>query len=1243
MAVATAEAAIGEEGIGLTADQRVAVEWGDGPMMVLAGAGTGKTTVVVERVRHLLATQPDLEPESVLVLTYNVKAAAELMERLEQLLGLETASRLWVHNFHSFGNRVLSDHRADLGLAQNADVLDQVGQRLLLRELRSQFAHFLYHPMARDVNAAGRFADVIGRAKDELITPDEYFAYAHARREAFEITHGVGEFEAAVERLRERDALGSLWQVRVVRRELAGGGRDAAEKTASRESRRDVSGTGEALWWNQLSKEQERLARGLMPGYIRDAEAYDVLRLIEEAEAYAIYQRALRERGLLDFGEQQLLTIQLLTERPNILRRYQDQFRHVLVDEFQDANMAQILLLELVGRGPGKPDNVVVVGDDDQSIYRFRGASYAAFERFRERFSQPPTWEPERPAVAVASQPLIESRRSTGHILAAASRLIERNQKRLKTGSLQPIKAAGEQVQLVYAADEQDEADVIAGWIKATFEALPAPRSWSDIAVLYRKHRHRDLIVDRLRKQDIPYAVIGGTGLFDVAEVRDVEAALRVAANPDDSAAFVRLLSAGPWRLDAAEILRVSNAAAWDGRPIYQAATDILRDGEIPVSDQPAANGVDLGHLPAVPVATLWSDDDFDESAPETVRQRRGLEQRAQWRREQLDTRLRVKLQRLADLLNDLVPRGQRDGPFAVLEDFLVRTNMLHDLIAIETPDAQRTVLALARFMRFVADWQQAHPRDSLAQFISYLDIYQQVGGDLDTDQSGRVNVDGVQLMTVYQAKGLEFEAVAVPRLVESQFPDTREERMLIPVELLKQEPPRDFAIDEERRLLFVAMTRARSRLLLSAVAQGTSKVAPSRFVAEIARAASGNEAPLSSDDYEPAVPDDLAIERRALGPQAEVDERPHAAAESAPQTTVQLLKLMPVPLAHEKRFALRRRAVEIMGMLEGLSADDHDGRAALTSELVEVAEAAAGTADEARLNGLDPLTMEVLSHHAPAGKTLLELTALPQTLSHSQLRTYTECPLLYAYQKLYRIPSAETPGYFEFGHVIHHAFEVYARNRRDAVAAGLPAPGYEALRAAFDEAWHPRNFADAQAARHYADRAEPALRRFFDRELASLAEAVGFEVGFTLQLDAGPGEQPVLIYGVIDRIDRHADGTIEITDYKTGRSKKQADVDRDDQLSIYALAMASGAVLDPQTKQPLPPASKLTLYFTENDLALSTTRTPEQLDEVRLEVLGKARRMRSGDFTATPDMWRCGRCEYRLICPSRYGVASAA
>jgi superfamily I DNA/RNA helicase/RecB family exonuclease len=1248
----------------LTAPQRAAVEWLEGPLMVLAGAGTGKTTVVVERVRHLLATDRALQPENVLVLTYNVKAAGELTDRLEQALGLETASRLWIHNFHSFGNRILADHRSELGLSENADVLDQVGQRLLLRELRPRFARFIYHRTALDSTwTYGRFADLIGRAKDELVTPDEYAAYAAAKREAFDFRYGSDAFGEAVEGIRRRDAEGRLRGIRETRRALPAG-QDVVRGAAWREARREVSGGGFATAWGQLTAEQQRLARGLQPTFVRDAEAYDVLRLTEEAEAYATYQQALRERGVLDFGEQQLRTIELLMERPNIVRRYQAQFRHVLVDEFQDANMAQILLLELIGRGPEKPDNVVVVGDDDQSIYRFRGASYAAFERFRERFEKPPAWAPDRATPKVASLPLLENRRSTENVLTAASRLIAHNEPaRLKHEPLRATRPAGEPVDLIVSPDDADEADAIVAWIRRTFDALPRPRRWSDIAVLYRKHRHREQIVERLRRQDIPYVVVGGTGLFAVPEVRDVEAALRVATNPTDSVAFVRLLSAGPWRMDAQEILRLTRAADWDGRPLFQAAADILRDRSVPVpvvepaggdgpdaSEPVAAALADLGlGLDADGRLTLWADDDLAADAlgqPETVRERRSRDARTKWRQEQLDIRLRAKLERLFAVLDELIPRARRDGPFAVLEDYLVRTNLLYDLIAVETTDSQRTVLALARLMRFVAEWQRAHPRDSLADFIAYLDVYQQVGGDLDTDLPGRVDVEGVQLMTVYQAKGLEYEAVVVPQLVEGQFPDLREETALIPAELLKQAPPREFAIAEERRLAFVAMTRAKSRLLLTGVDSPTGKPAASRFTIEIA--------PLD-DAGRP--PEDVAVERRIAGPAAEVDAGGASADVAAAHATTELLKLMPVPQAHERRFALRRRAVELIGALEGLDPEDAEARASLTAELVSVAEHAAGIADEARRNGLDPLTLTVLSRHAPAGRTLLELAPLPQTFSHSQLNTYLECPLRYAFDKVYRIPVSERKGYFEFGGAIHAAFEAYARSRRDALASGEPAPGYGVLEAALASVWQPTNYADAQAAEHYRTRAQPALRRFFDREVASLAHAVDFEVGFTLELrprtgdqESGgdgerldrPSEPPVRFYGVIDRIDRHPDGTIEITDYKTGRPRSQAQVDEDLQLSAYALALAEGAVRDPVTGDRLPPASRLTLYFTETDQAISTTRSAEQLEAFKEQVVEVAGRIRSGDFAATPSYFACGRCDYRLLCPSRWGSPTA-
>jgi DNA helicase-2/ATP-dependent DNA helicase PcrA len=1178
----------------LTEEQRRAVEWGDGPLMVLAGAGTGKTTVVVERVRYLLEQDPDLAPENILVLTYNVRAAAELSHRFEGAIGLERAARVWVHNFHSFGNRLLGAHRAELGLADGGGVLDPIGQQLLLLELRPQMSGFLYHDLSLNPGPVLRgFASMIGRAKDELVTPADYSTFVDGRRRAFEAE--FGDWSEAVEAMRRRRMDNELGPIKQVRSEALRS-IEAGEKRADREARREASGIGQAVGAKRLTPEQQDIASSLKETYLRDAAAFEVLRLSEEAQVYELYQRTIHERGLVDFGEQQLRAIELLSERPNLLLRYQHQFRHVLVDEFQDANMAQILLLELVGRGPDKPDNVVVVGDDDQSIYRFRGASYAAFSQFKDRFSEPPAWRPERGRGEVGSLPLLENRRSSANILAAANTLIEHNEFRLKAGQpLRPTKDAGVPVELVYARDEAGEADIVVERLRSAFDALPPrlpnsdgtdrPKRWSDLAVLYRRHRHREAIVDRLRRADIPYTVVGGAGLFSLPEIRDLEAALRVCANPNDSVAFTRLLTAGPWRLDASEILRLARDASWDRRPIFEAAAATRNAAVV-----------------TAPSAGSTAD-----------------------RQDRADSALRAKLELLFGCIGDLVPRGPRDGPFTILEEYLVRTKLLADLLAVETPEAQRTFLAVARLMRFGADWQREHRAASLLDFVAYLDLFQEAGGDLDADKSRDVETDGVQLMTVYQAKGLEYEVVVVPRLVEGQFPDTREEDLLIPIELLRQRPPDEFAIAEERRLCFVAMTRARSRLVLTSVDSPGAKAQPSRFAGEIAEEP-GVVVTRSEAPDEP--PSDAA------------DGEAPAATDVAVATTASLERLMPVPEAFERRHSLRRRAVEIIGALEAIGGADPEAAAALTAELVTVASDAAGLASADRTAGLDPVTLRVVSRHSPAGSSLLEVASLPKRFSHSQFRAYLECPLGYALANVYRVPTDERKGYFEFGSAIHGAFETFTIARREARAAGLPDPGFEALESAFGNTFKPTAFADRESAAHYRDRSGPALRRFFERELASASEALLFETGFMLELDPGEGGEPVRVAGVIDRIDRLPDGSIEVIDYKTGKAKSQRDVDDDDQLSMYALALREGAVLDPATGQPLPAPSKLTLYFTESDLARSTSRTDEQLDEFRARTLEVAHRIRSGDFAANPDYRRCSWCDWRRLCPSRWGEA---
>ncbi|CAN5794354.1 hypothetical protein BH24CHL6_BH24CHL6_13530 [soil metagenome] len=646
--------------------------------------------------------------------------------------------------------------------------------------------------------------------------------------------------------------------------------------------------------------------------------------------------------------------------------------------------------------------------------------------------------------------------------------------------------------------------------------------------------------------------------------MRDAEAALRVMASPSDSIAFTRILTAGPWRFDALEILRLRRAAAWDQRPVYDAAAQLLR-GELP---------------------------------------------------EQPDPPLRAKLERLLGCLEDLIPRGSREGPFTLLEDYLVRTNVLHDLIATGTPEAQRSVIALARLMRFVSDWQRDNPNGSLRDFVDYLDLYQDIGGTLDTERPVGTGLEGVLLMTIYQAKGLEYEVVVVPRLVDGQFPTNRGENLPIPVELLKQQPPPDFEVDEERRLLFVAMTRARRRLIICAPGTESSAERPSQFVAQVVEEGSP----------------DVTVTQRDPRPEAETDTQAAAATSDA------LLRLMPVPEPFERRFSLRRRAVEIIGALEHLAPDDHAARQALINELIAVAGEAAGEAEEARRNGLDPLTLRVLAGHTPAGQALLQLMPLPDNFSASQLNSYSTCPTKWAFERLYRIPTDGEHGALTFGSTVHTAFEKYARARQEAAAANQPAPGFEVLRQHFEEVWQPRAYQDEVSSQHYRERSEPALRRFYDRELASLSDAVAVEVGFVFEIADPEGGPPLRMAGYIDRVDRAPDGSIEVIDYKTGRGKSQAQVDDDDQLSVYALALKLGAVLDPATGEALPAASRLALYFTESDEEVSTTRSDEQLDAFVQGLLATMRRIRAGDFAATPSQKVCGWCDFARICPSRWG-----
>ncbi len=618
-----------------------------------------------------------------------------------------------VSNFHSFCNRILTESAADAGLPPNPDVLDGVRQVLLLRDIRPQLA-LIYH---QGPWWLAQIVQFINRAKDELVTPTDFDAFVAAERQVFEDRYGP--YDAAEQRL---ELQGNLTPLREVRTDYA----------AIRQHERAEAAGQEPTEYAARRRDQDRRPRGparrspapaepstgprstrpttpqideLADSYVVDGAALEVMRLTELAAVYRAYQAELVSRGALDFGEQIAAVTQLFKVRPNVLRRWQRQFRYLLVDEFQDANVAQIELIEMLGRTPDRPDNVMVVGDDDQSIYRFRGASFAAFSEFDARFSttahpRPPR-HPARPAAAPpdrAELPL--DRRHPGQRQPADRAQPDPHRARQASAHRARGRRPGPAHRVCRPGGRgRRHRRPIRALVGADETRTTAKPRWSDVAILYRKHKHRDAIVARLRDEDIPYTVVGGLSLFETPEIRDLEQCLRAIADASDDVALTRMMTAGPWRLDALEILHVSRMARFDRRHLVDAIRDIVATGELKTDDlaRPPNRHArrHRRHRRTTPTAQATPAEPAPVTAPVAP-----------------DTR--AKLRRLLAVLEELAPLTWRDGPFSILERFIERTGQVLDLIAVGTLDAQRSVTNIASFLRFASDWQGANPNGNL-------------------------------------------------------------------------------------------------------------------------------------------------------------------------------------------------------------------------------------------------------------------------------------------------------------------------------------------------------------------------------------------------------------------------------------------------------------------------------------------------------------------------------------------------
>ena len=466
-----------------------------------------------------------------------------------------------------------------------------------------------------------------------------------------------------------------------------------------------------------------------------------------------------------------------------------------------------------------------------------------------------------------------------------------------------------------------------------------------------------------------------------------------------------------------------------------------------------------------------------------------------------------------------------------------------------------------------------------------------------------------MRLMTLYQAKGLEFPHVFIPQLLEGEWPTKEGWSGYFPEELLREPIAGEgLHTEEERRLLYVAMTRAQETLMLTTHGGRDAKAA-SLFVNEVLAGsdtdvelidrATSWEIPAETDgDADPA----LALARRVVA----------------------------LPTKRERRLALRLRAAELVGLLEGTNGTDPetaDARSAFEAELAGVGERAAVEADEARARGLDPITLQEIAVDGGAGANLLDVVPLPSAFSYSAFDTYERCPLQYAFKYVYRIPEPAKPaGALTFGSTAHAAFEAFTRERRERLARGEPPPTREDLERLFRERWVPMAFGDRPTEEAYHRRIDTLLGNFWTGEVAGLGEAIAEELPFELVLEDPDGGAPVVVRGSIDRIDRLPSGGIEVIDYKTGKIASQKSVDQSLQLSIYALACRDALGLGTP--------EKVTLYFTESATRMSTTRTDADLDAARADILVRTGRIRSGDFVAKPSGDACRWCDFARTLP---------
>ncbi|MBN1169128.1 UvrD-helicase domain-containing protein [Candidatus Woesebacteria bacterium] len=992
----------------LNKEQLKAVKHKKGPLLIIAGAGTGKTTVITERIKHIIEKEL-AKTDEILALTFTDKAAREMEERVDMALPYGY-TQMWISTFHSFCDQILRSDAFHIGLNSRYKLMTQAQTIQLIRNNLFNFKLKYFRPLGNPTKFVGGMLQHFSRLQDEDVSPEEYLKWVKGQKKSY-----------------------------------------------SAKASQDDSADSRILSAESKSSKEEEL---------------ELEKWTELANAYKAYDELKVKEGLFDYGDLIVKTLELFRNRPNILKKYKDQFKYILVDEFQDTNIAQNDLVMMLA---GKNGNITVVADDDQSIYKWRGAAVSNVLQFRENY-------PKAKLIT-----LTKNYRSGQKILDGSYKLIQHNNpdrleqvenidKKLESQVSPASRKASrdDSITFIHSDRVENEADAVAKEVKRLIEEEDF--NWSDIAVLVRANNHADSFIRSFQRRGVPYQFLGPGRLFKQLEVIDMISYLKVLYNFEDDVSLYRLLSIEELGVDHKDLSRVANYARKYNLSIYDAIKK--------------------------------SKDIFIKGGT------------------------RKKLKKIIKIIDKHLKFVRKESAGQLLYDFLEESELLVELLNPDTAVAQKRAKNISKFFDKLKTYEVDNEDATVMSVVDWIDLSMDLGesplaADIDWSEINAVNI-----LTVHSAKGLEFPVVFLVNLVGERFPSRRRsEQIPIPDELIKESlPSGDHHLQEERRLFYVAMTRAKEKLFFTAAnyyGEGKREKKLSPFIFE----ALGDKVIQSESSFAKATED------RQL---SFLDYKP---------------------------------------------------------------------------SNIDPSTMvksEVQDLHI-------------DYLSYSQIDVFRVCPLHYKLKYIFNVPTPPTSA-LSFGMTMHATMKDFY----EAAVAGEKAT-VDTLLKTYEKNWRREGYVSRAYEKKMHTRGIKYLKGFYKESFDKKNLPKALELPFVVPLKSpSKNARPLKIGGKMDRVDVLSDGTVEIVDYKTGEkvpTQKQADNDL--QLTFYALAASklTGEIFDVDLKK-----LKMSFYYFEEQVKVTTQRTQKQLDQTEKEIFEWREKIETSDFKCSKHMF-CDNCEYKLFC----------